>query len=88
MYDISRIVVDLCPEEDDTVHHQSREDIHLCDVHRAFLNDRRRDVATLHLHIAIKCKGIHPQVTYGKLLEFVHFYPCSNRAFYPYYGSI
>ena len=57
---VCRIVIDPRPEEDDTIHHQSREDVHLSYVHRAFFDDRGRDIATLDLHIVIQCRGAHP----------------------------
>ena len=42
--DIGRIVVDRGAEEDDAVHHQTREDVHRGDVELPLLDDRRRDV--------------------------------------------
>ena len=41
--DIGGVVVDGCAEEDDAVHHQAAEDVHLCNVQLTLFNDVRSE---------------------------------------------
>ena len=76
------IVVDLCPEEDYSVHHQTLEDIHLCDVELSFFQDiwveilavDIRHSAALHFHYIIESQPVHAEVACGVVSEIVLHY--------------
>ena len=65
---ISSVIVDLCAEEDDAIHHQTGENIHLRHVELALLEDRRTDVVCLRL----SGHGSHGIVHYSLDMHAVH----------------
>ena len=72
---IGDIVVDGGAEEDDPVHHQSAEDVHLGDIELPLLDDGGIDVASggfgIKLRILIQRQRVHPKVLRGVSLKFV-----------------
>ena len=72
LYDVGRIVVDGGPEEDDAIHHQSREDIHRSHVQLSLLDYRRRDVGRLHRLEVVQRKAADAAVSACIFLKFAH----------------
>ena len=71
-HDIRDVVVDRDAQEDDAVHHQAAEDIHLGDVQLALLGNGRVDVGVEGRRVAGQGGGADTLAFHGKFLEFVH----------------
>lgn len=69
---IGGVVVNLCAQKDDAVHHQAREHVHLSHIEFALFNDGWRDVAVAHLAgVLVKCQSVHAEVVNCKFSEIV-----------------
>lgn len=68
--DVGRIVVDGCTEEDDAVHHQTREDVHRGDVELPLLDDGRRDIGGAHRLEIVQLERTDAALFPGVFFEF------------------
>ena len=73
MDDVGHIVVDGGAEEDDAIHHQAAEHIHLGHVELTFLDDGGADVATVidFGDVLLKTEGAQSDVLGGVFEKFV-----------------
>ena len=71
-HDVRDVVVDGNAQEDDAVHHQATEHVHLGDVQLALLGNRRVDVGVEGRRVAGQGGGADTLAFHGKFLEFVH----------------
>ena len=73
------IVVDFGAEEDDAVHHQAREHVHLCHVELALLKYIRVEVLRLSLHHVVEHHAVNAESTCCEFSKIVHI--CKFRFF-------
>ena len=70
--DVGHVIVDGNAQEDDAVHHQAAEHVHLGDVQLALLGNGRVDVGVEGRRVAGQGGGADALAFHGKFLEFVH----------------
>ena len=68
------IIINFCTQENDTVHHQTREHIHLGNVQLTLLQDIRVQILSLRLHHVVKHHPIHTKMLGSIFSKIVHIY--------------
>ena len=62
-------VVDGCAEKDDAIHHQTAEDVHLCDVELTLFEDVRVEILVLYGDYVVEHHRIDAGFLRGEFTE-------------------
>ena len=77
--DVGHVVIDGNPQEDDAVHHEAAEHVHLRHIELALLRNGGIDVAVIHRGVTVKGHGADAPAFYGKFLKIGHRFFASLR---------